>query len=437
MEQNKKRFPWALAVFLCLYIILTALGVTALNRSGDASGAAEPTQTLPTQPEHEAVFHWLFAQPDWAGLYELAGEADRKFEGGDAFAAYMDQRIGETELTCYEVYTEVADTRRFLVCLGDEKVAAFTMAGGALQGVELFYEPTLSITVKTPPEYTVFVNGVALDDGYTVRTAHTRAEDYLSEGLHGERWKWQTVSGLLTTPQVTATDADGQPVELRYDEQTGIYRPAQSSAPELTEEIAELARKAAIADANYSIGTISAAQLRNYFDANSALYQLLTTNPRNLQKHKGSSIDEAAMVVGECCRYSDTLYSVNVQLTQNITRMNGTLKVYTADKTYFFTKTDGGYRVTSYTCEHMTERVEQVRLDFVTETDTVSQMVCTTDTTVTAPAVTAPQGQVFVGWATKALEGGVITMTVRVLPDGTILGGPEPMELYPVFEEVE
>ena len=174
-----------------------------------------------------------------------------------------------------------------------------------------------------------------------------------------------------------------------------------------------------------------------YFDENSPLYKMLITNPRNLQKYTSASIDENAMTVSEYCRYSDTMFSVNVKLTQKIIRTTGTLKTYQADKTYFFTKIGNDYRVTAYTNEHVTETVEQVRLSFVTESGTTGQMICTDDAIVTPPAATAPQGQELVGWATKTMEEGTITMTVRILPDGTVLGGLEPMELYPVFQPID
>ena len=78
-----------------------------------------------------------------------------------------------------------------------------------------------------------------------------------------------------------------------------------------------------------------------------------------------------------------------------------------------------------------------MRLSFVTESGTTGQMICTDDAIVTPPAATAPQGQELVGWATKTMEEGTITMTVRILPDGTVLGGLEPMELYPVFQPID
>lgn len=437
MEKQKNcRFPWLIALFLCLYIALSTVAVTRLGHDAAEPAPSVPTQTTLAQPDHQGGFAQLFAQPDWAQLYARAGLRDTEFEGAAAFAAHMQDRVGDKTLTYYEVRTDLADTHRYLVFLEDEKIAAFTMRGEGTQiaGLELFYEPAVSVTVETPVGYTALVNGVALDERFTVRTMETKAEKYLPEGVHGLRRQWQTVTGLLAEPQVTARDENGQPVQLQKDAKTGIYRIAEKNAPEITAQQAELARKAAIADAMYAIGAISNAQLGEYFDKNAPLYKMLITNPRNLQKYTSACVDESTMTVGEYCRYSDTLYSVNVKLTQKIIRTTGTLKVYTADKTYFFTEIDGVYRVTAYTNEHVTQPLEQVRLSFVTDGDTVRQLVCTTDAAVAAPEVMAPQGQKLVGWATKAVDGNQITMTIRVLPDGTVLGDLEPMELYPVFE---
>ena len=438
-KKNTRRFPWALAIFLCLYITLTSVAVIVLGQ-GKTSLEPQPTQTTSAEPDHAAVFDRLFAEPDWAQLYTLAGAEDTEFEGSNAYAAYMRSKVGEKALTYYEVRTDLADTHRYLVFLGNEKIAAFTMSGAPnwdLDELELFFERKQSVLVETSPEHTVFVNGVALDDRFTVRTLETKAEKYLPEGVHGLRRRWQMVTGLLATPEVTALDPDGNPVNLERDEETGIYRVVDQATSEITAQEAALARKAAIADAQYAIGAISNVQLKAYFDENSPLYKMLITNPRNLQKYTSASIDENAMRVSEYCRYSDTMFSVNVKLTQKIIRTTGTLKTYQADKTYFFTKIGNDYRVTAYTNEHVTETVEQVRLSFVTESGTTGQMICTDDAIVTPPAATAPQGQELVGWATKTMEEGTITMTVRILPDGTVLGGLEPMELYPVFQPID
>lgn len=437
--EKQKRFPWLLAAFLCLYIGLTAFAVTALRPASQPQPTpTEPSATAPAAPDHEGIFQSLFAEPDWAAIYQRAGEQASKFENANAFASHMQSLVGEAALTWQQVYTDQPDTHRYLVYAQDTKIAAYTVTGGpewALDDLELFYQPSLSVTVEARPEHTVYINGVALDDGYTIRTAETLAEQYLPEGIHGYRRKWQRVDNLLAEPEITVLDETGAPVELERDGETGIYRIFEQPAAQMTEAEAELAREAAIADAKYAIGAMSGTQLKSYFDETSALYKLLVTNPRNLQKYTSSSIDEKTMEVSDFVRYSDTVFSVNVKLTQKIIRTTGTLKVYHLDKTYFFTLTDNGYRVTAYTNEDVTAAVEQARLTFLCDDGQRDVMVNGDAHAVSTPAVTAPAGKEFLGWATRTeTEDGSVTMTVRVLPDGTLLGTPEPMTLWPVYQ---
>lgn len=444
MEKNKHchGFPWMLVAFLCLYISLTALAVPALFSKEDPP--KEPTQTtMPTQPivpapvepDCQGVFDRMFAQPDYASLYRLAGEGASRFEGADDYAAYMQTKVGHRPLTYQEVQTDLADTHRYLVYSGEEKIAAFTMTGGPdwqMDRLELYYEPEIRVTVEALAEHTVYVNGVALDEGDTIRTLHTLAEDYLPQGVHGHRRKWQMVDGLLTEPEVKVLDTQGNPVPMERDSETGVYHPLEMTAAEMTEAEAALARKAAMTDAQYAIGAVSNTQLKEYFDSNSALYKMLVTNPRNLQKYTSSSIDEKTIELSDFTRYGDTMFSVNVKLTQKIIRAVGTLKVYHLDKTYFFTLKDGKYLVTDYTNQQVTQQVQQVRLTFVNRQEQNCVMVNVNAHEVEIPCV---EDVNFLGWATRSdAENGTVHMQIRILPDGTVLGELEPMMLYPVFQ---
>lgn len=438
--EKKKSFPWLLVTFLCLYIGLTAFAVTGmvpteqlLPESTQPTTATEPAPVL---PDSDGVFQSLFAQPDWQEIYNRAGEQAGTFEGAEDYAAYMEAAVDHNDLTYIEVQSELPETHRYLVYGGENKIAAFTMSGGpewVLDTLELFYEPSVSVVVEALPEYSVYVNGVALDDSYTIRTAETSAEAYLPEGVHGYRRKWQQVTGLLTDPEITVLDETGTPVIMERDGETGMYRPVTEPQLQITEAEAELARKAAIADAQYAIGAIYNEQLKAYFDENSAVYKMLITNPRNLQKYTSSSIDESAIQLGQFCRYSDTLFSVNVKLTQKIIRAVGTLKVYQLDKTYFFTLTESGYRVTAYTTDYVTEITEQVQLTYVYDGLQTGVMIDEDASQVSTPEIIIPEGTEFLGWATRTEENDCVTMRVKILPDGTILDTLEPMTLYPVY----
>lgn len=440
MKTRKNRVAWI--VFISLNALLIALTVTALcclrQPLLDKLTAYEAAR-----PENRCgeIFGELFADPDWEALYALAGVEDTPYEGSAEFAAYMQSKISEP-LTFREVYCDTPATHRYLVLSGEETVAAFTMAETdgqwALGRVEVYFDRRESVSVEKRPGWTVFVNGVALDDSFTIRAAETLAEKYLPEGVHGWQLEEQRLSGLLMAPEVTAVDETGAAVALNWVPGTNRYTLPAFEAGEIPQALWQTARGAAVADATYALGALGAAGLREYFDANAPLYTMIVKNPRNLQKYTSASIDESSVRVSDYYRYSDDLFSARVNLTQNIIRKDGSLKVYKLDKTYFFTKNSAGkYLVTDYTNESAIRVFQQVRLTFATG-EPVSMMVSADAASVTPPTPEIPAGAVFLGWATRHTdESGNVTMQLRILPDGSLRGTPEPMTLYPVFDTPE
>ncbi|MBP3305476.1 MAG: hypothetical protein J6L24_05845 [Oscillospiraceae bacterium] len=407
-----------------------------------------------SQPERKCaeVFEYLFADPDWKILYGLAGVADTAFENENAYAAYMEAKVGNAELTYTETSAGLSGDCKYIVRFGDEKIASFTLTNNTdkaadvpvweLGTVEIFFDRGESVTVEKLPGYTVYINGVALDDSYTVRTTATRAEEYLPEGVHGYRTEQQYIDGLLVQPEVTVRDERGNPVTMAQDAETGIYSPVLPAAPEMTEEERNLALNAAKADAKYSMRAITAAELRRYFDANTQVYKDIIANPVYVQNYRSYSFDENTAAVSEYCRYSDKLFSANVKLTMNVIRSNGTTKVFELDKTYFFTlNAAGNYLVTQYTNAPIQETVESVRLTFIQDGEQVESRLVNTDAaTLTLPEITVPEGKVLTGWAVQSDDGsGKITMTVIFTPgengEVSVSGSiTEPMTLYAVFE---
>lgn len=438
-------------LFLCLYVAMVVLVLVALCglmtplRQRLAEYEAAQLQNKCTQ-----VFEELFADPDWKMLYDLSGTEDTLYEGRDAYAAYMEAKVGSKELTSSETYTGLSGTHKYNVYFGDEKVAAFTLTGGAdspadipqwtLDTVELFFERTESVTVEKKPEHTVYINGVALDDSFTIHTTATKAEGYLPEGVHGYRMDLQYIDGLLVQPEVLVLDENGEAVAVEQDSESGIYTLQLPDAAEMTEAEKTLVRNAATADAQFAMGGIKATELQKYFDPDSQVYADIVGNPIFIQSNKGFSVDESSVEVSEYYRYSDDLFSANVKLTVNVIRKDNSVKVYELDKTYFFTRNGSDdYLVSEYTNEPVQEKVEQVRLTFaVNDEERVSLMVNPGADTVTLPEITVPEGEELVGWATRTdTGGGTVTMTVRILPIGAVMGELEPMTLYPVFQTTQ
>lgn len=453
-RKRRKRISRGTIAFYSIYIVVVA---SVLILFHVAMGPLESwlTRYENSQPEYtaEEIYATLFADPDWDLIYDLAGVENTTYEGKDEFIAYMEEKVGSTALTYQETSAGLSGGKKYIVKLGSEKLATFSMSSEAdggfdvwqLSAVEVFFTRTEDAAIVTMPEYTVCVNGVALDDSFTTYSVSTVAEAYLPEGLHGYRAIRQEISGLLVEPEITVLDENGVPVEVTYDAENDLYCTVILTTPEMTEEYHDIALAAAKANAEYAIRAISAGTLRQYFDPNSQVYTDISTTAVFLQSYQSYSFDESVTQVTDFYQYSNDFFSARVTLKMDIVRSNGTIKVYDMDTTYFFTRnTAGSWMVTDITNVHIQEEVTSVRLTFVQDDQTLmSEMVEADVSYLTLPEITAPEGQTLLGWAKQEVdEDGNIIYTivlpaehgVAYFPEGHIL---EPMTLYPVFDEVQ
>ena len=409
-----------------------------------------------SQPEHKAeqVFEDLFSAPDWKNLYALANISDTPYENGDHFAVYMTKKAGSTALTYEETAAGLSGNRKYIVSLVGEKVATFTLTGGSdleteivnweLGTVELFFQRTESVLVEKLPEHTVYINGTALDSAHTIRKTYTGAEDMLPEGIHGYRMEQQYLEGLLLQPEIIVRDAEGNPVTMVKNPETGILTPALPQTEPITQAEREHILDAAKAYSLFLVRKISKGELANYFDKTTTIYKDIVTAEAYVQPFDRHEFLTDENAVQDFYRYNDSLFSARVIMTMRQFRAGWKTKDFHMNTTFFFTKNQEGiYLITDLTNVDIQDVKQEVRLTFCNG-DTVisSQMVDATAATLMLPSITAPQGQHLKGWAIREDNGqGKITMTIVLTPgeNGGAQLNPqnplEPMTLYPIFEK--
>ena len=435
------------AFFVIACVVAIALLMRPLNNWLVTYEASQPESMC------QNVYNQYFADPDWSALYTLAGIQDTAFEGKDAYQAYMEAKVSEAadpKLTYMETSAGLSGNHKYLVKLDDEKIACFTLApisgtqtditGWELGSVELFFTRDYSVTVETLPGQTVRVNGVFLDDSYTIRTISTKAESYLPEGLHGYRAQQQSVTGLLAAPQVTVTDENGNAVTLVTDEETGILKAETAAAKmEIPAEQKETAIEAAKNYAMFAIRKIGSGTLRNHMDPTSQIFKDVISTPAFLQAFTGYKIHDDIRVE-DYYAYSEDLFSARLCLTMDVYATRGNTKVFEMNTTFFFQKnTKGKFWIIDSTNVNIAEPVEQVRLTFMNGDEQLdSYLVDSTATKITLPQVTAPEGKVLKGWAVQSVDdNGNISMSILFTPgqDNTALVSTtlEPMVLHAVF----
>lgn len=444
-SRGTKIFYWAYAGGIAAFFIFMACILSPLRDWLVKYEASQPSY------KRDQIFQELFADPDWENIYTLAGVEGTRFDNKATFASYMEQLVGDKELTCLETSAGLSGDKKFIIKLKDQKIAAFTLTGGSdkdteipqwqLGKVEVFFNGDKSVIVEKLPGQTVYINGVALDDSYTVRTLSTVAENYLPEGVHGFRLTYQKVTGLLTEPEVVVKDAFGNSAILTKDPESGIYRQSLPSQ-QATEEEKRLALTAVQAYAKYMIRKVDIGEVGKYFDSKSEIYNTIAKSEVGwMQAYASFDFSEAAY--SNYYRYSDTLFSIYVDVTLNVHRTYGTVKEYDLSNTLFFTKgSDGKWLVTEMTNLDVQATKEQVRLTFMDGDQVLSDAMVDKDTkTVKLPTVEIPAGKTL-SWVMQEDNGnGEITLTVVFtatesgeiyLPESYSL---EPMTLHALFEE--
>lgn len=435
--------------FLCIFLFYAAtyFGLLGLRNWLTHYEMAQPAT------KSKEVFEKLFSAPDWGALYDTAGIQDTAYESKDAFASYMECTVGDSKLTYMETSTGLSKDKKYIVCLGKEKIAAFTLVDHnhsdskaeipdwQLGTIELYFAREESYRVQKLDGHTVYVNNVPLDDSSTIRISTTYAEKYLPEGITGVRVCTQEISGLVAIPSVRIVDGSGNEMTVSCDAASRTFI-EQTTASTISDTERNLAISAVKTYALYMINQAGEADIAKYFLRGSDAYKSITATERGFVQDAASR-DFANETVTDYCRYSDNLFSVRVSVTLNQHRASGSVKESNIEQSLFFEKQSSGkWLCYAMTAVDVSKPVEQVRLTFKNgDTILESNFHDASSTQVKCPVVPTPEGQHFSGWMTEEKdESGASVMNLvfqpdengnAILPSGTTL---QPMTLLPLFE---
>ncbi len=454
MRENKTRqITKGTVIFYILFILFIGAFILGLNWGLDALDAwLVKFESSQSTHKSQEIFAELFAQPDWAALYERTNQEDTIYEGAEAYSTYMQQLVGDQTLTMAQTSAGLdTNKEKYLVKLDKAIIADFTLANNAaadaqipqweLDSLNIYYTRRHSVQVALIPGNTVYINGVALDDSHIISTTTTLAEEYLSEELHGFRQQVVKLDGLLVEPTVTIQNAEGTPQEVTYNEETGIYTQVMP-LQEPSQEIQDRAIGAGQTFIRYMLADTGRYGMQAYFDTNGEAYQTLpSTWELWVQDNRGFTFGEAQL--SDFYQYSDTLYSIRVNITTTVTRLDYTQKDYNMDTTFLFHLTsDGRWLVDRKTNEELQTQFTQVRLTYYVGEEVLSSaFVDSASDKLTLPEVEIPAGKEFLGWFTKEVdENGKITMHLAFSPsqDGIVYLPSDTqlpsMELYAQFK---
>ena len=433
-------------MFILLFFVATYFGLQWLHGWLSDYEAAQPTVKC------QEVFDQLFADPDWNKLYDMAGIDDTEYEGKEAFVSYMESKVGDRDLSFQETSAGLSGDKKYFVLLGDEKIGNFTLVGEAesitdipdwqLGSVELFFQREESFYIRMMSGQTAFVNGVKLDDSFTIQIASTKAESsgLLPIGTTGTKVYTQQITGLMSVPTVTIQNADGSEAAVTFDPETDTFA-TETVSTVMSEEEKEVALNAIKAYAKYQIKEASTATVAKYFDSRGDAYKsIMETVLAWTKRNAGYSFANDTLT--GYARYSDTLFSVYATTEMSINLTDGGTQVKPINATLLFEKQNGNWKVIRMTNADISEPVGEVRLTFMNDDQVLDSRFVENDVNqLDTPMLSAPEGKVFVGWIAEIEnEEGQKEWTLVFTPDetghvsiptGTTL---QPMTLYAYFE---
>lgn len=446
-------------LFILIFFLGTFLGLNWLNGWLADYEASQPTVKA------EQVFQQYFSNADWGSLYDAAGMTDSPYEGKEQFVAYMEQKVGTSQLNYLETSAGLSGDRKYNVRLGDEKIAAFTLADQnhvkdpsfenledigkiadwQLSAVEIFVQRTGTYRIVKMNGHRALVNGVELDDSHIIQIATTLAEEYLPEGTTGTSMCTQEVTGLFAQPTVSVFDDKGNEMQVTYDEDTRTFT-ERTESNTMNSDQENAIRGAAHTYCQWMIKEVTnRATVAKYFDPAGDTYSdIVRTTELWMQSHNGYEFTDEK--ISDFTLYNDSIFSARITLTLKVTRTDGTVKDYPYASSMFFQKDDSGaWLCTKATNKDITQPVGKVRLTFMVDDKEVFSNFFETDATeIVTPAISPiPEGKVFSGWAKKEVDDKGVTTWILVfqpdesgrvtIPEGNSL---EPMTLYALFEDI-
>lgn len=444
-------------LFILIFFLGTFIGLTWLH------GWLADFEMAQPDGKAEQVFTQLFTDPDWGALYESAGAKDSAYEGKDAYVTYMENKVGDSELNYLETSAGLDKyLKKYLVRLGSEKVASFTLVDKnkvgdmgldnlenlgdipdwQLGSVEVFFNREGTYYIVKLDGHTAFVNDVALTDDMTIQVATTLAEEYLPTGTTGASMCTQQIDGLMAQPVVTVFDKSGKQMEVTYDEATRTFTERLESNT-MSDGEKNVALDAAKVYCQWMIKEVTdRGTIAKYYDPSSETYKnIINTTELWMQNHNGYTFSNES--VTNYARYGDDIFSVSVSLSVDVTRTDGTVRNYPYAQSLFFRKSDTGkWLCFAATNKDVSQPVGRVRLTFMNGTNEVhSQFYGTDSKEIVTPVVPTPEGKVFTGWVTiEQDENGTTVYNLQfqpdaegkvAIPEGTIL---KPMTLYALFQ---
>ncbi|MBQ1847497.1 MAG: hypothetical protein II135_05780 [Clostridia bacterium] len=304
------RFRWTSLFFyvgLVAVVAVAILGIIKLQEP--VTDWLSDYENSMSKYKVQEIFDEYFKDPDAEKLISMC-EKKPEYNAPDTFETAVDRfelRFKGKEISYG--YAAGTERKKIIVKADGVKFATFSIKEKEerskygrtlyeLDGIDLFYDqPTESGKVKVPFSYTVYANGMELDETYLIEeNIKEDPRDYVPDGAYFFTYKRYEIGGLYGKPVFTAKDGSGVEVPLSFDITTGEYGCRFEYSEELKDRYGEYVTEAMHGYAVYMQNDARFKTIKQYFDPDSELYQNIYENPGSfVWEHDGYRFGETEL----------------------------------------------------------------------------------------------------------------------------------------------
>lgn len=248
------------------------------------------------------------------------------FENAELINNACRERYEGRELTLLAAKASTDGSQSYIVKCGDERVLSFSVEKSGENtafGFEKYKIGDVSfdfcddVNIKAPSDATVFINGIEVGREHLVEGGDSGEKVKLPDGLTPISYSTYKVDGLVAKPTVTATSSDGTALEVTYSSAAERYEAAMSSDAALEEAYADYCIAATKNYATYMADDGWFGMITKYFEPGTETYNYIKdTSVSFVWDHDSYSFEKEW--AGDFVKYSDTVFTCRVTMTQNL-----------------------------------------------------------------------------------------------------------------------
>ncbi len=209
---------------------------------------------------------------------------------------------------------------------------------------EFYTDAQHEVRVSCPTCYSVFVNGHSIPNSYCYKNDPYQGEDYFRGTIELPHLRVYYIDGLYEEATVTASAADGTPIEPVFDTSRGMYVVPLTVSEEIKTEMIDFATKAALNYTHYVQNDAGLGSCTPYFLAGTNYLQMVEYG-ESRKYYPWHRIQSEETEIVEFNPYDNDHFYIQVNINQVLLVRGTDEKNVTTENRFYIMRTNQGFKI--------------------------------------------------------------------------------------------